>query len=98
MNVNGGIPAEVAERAVALRDLHGGEVDRVALLVAILRRFEAEVNLLDSVATRYRPRSATIGRRVRLVRPQGDLVTDVIDVDDDGLLVTELGGVRQVFS
>lgn len=93
LNANGPLPPEVRETAVALAELVGAPVEREELLVATLARLD---ELLDEVATpavavRYRRRSATIGREVRVELDGGTLVAEAVDVDDDGHLLVDPG-------
>jgi BirA family biotin operon repressor/biotin-[acetyl-CoA-carboxylase] ligase len=54
------------------------------MLAGVLRAFDA---LPADVSQRYRERLGTLGQRVRIERPAGDLVGTAIDVDGDGRLV-----------
>lgn len=85
-----GFPDEFAATATAV-DLLGGSVDRVDLVVAILQAF-ASIDLGDDAACRhlvdrYRARCVTLGRRVRVELPGGELVGTASDVASDGALV-----------
>jgi BirA family biotin operon repressor/biotin-[acetyl-CoA-carboxylase] ligase len=102
MNVNGGVPEGLGVAGVSLDELAGGggPIDRVALLVALLRRFDelypraVEPEVLDL----YRERSATLGRRVRLELRDASLVGTGVDVTDDGHLVVEVDGRRTAYA
>jgi BirA family biotin operon repressor/biotin-[acetyl-CoA-carboxylase] ligase len=101
MNVNGGVPEGLGVAGASLDELTGrGPIDRVDLLVALLRRFD---QLYPRAATPevlelYRARSATIGRRVRLELRDTSLVGTGVDVTDDGHLVVDIDGRREAYA
>jgi BirA family biotin operon repressor/biotin-[acetyl-CoA-carboxylase] ligase len=90
---DGAPPPELAAGAVTLEELAGADVDRERLLVVWLRRLDAELELLAGsdgrarLAARARDRSATLGRRVRVERPDGALTGTATDVTASGHLV-----------
>ncbi|MEZ5266680.1 MAG: hypothetical protein R2755_33910 [Acidimicrobiales bacterium] len=92
------------ELAVALNQLAGRTVDRVALAIALVTGFDAELAMLEgpggeqAVLAAYRAASATVGRTVRLELPDGPVVGRALDVDDDGHIVVELDGQRRTFA
>jgi BirA family transcriptional regulator, biotin operon repressor / biotin---[acetyl-CoA-carboxylase] ligase len=99
------VPGEVAEVATALNHQVGDDVDRVALLVALLRRLELHYTALvrerspASVLAVWRQRSATLGRRVRVDLGTDDVEGTAVDVTDEGHLVVEtLEGTRRTFA
>ena len=102
MNCNGGVPEGTGVPGASLDQLaeREGSIDRVALLVALLRRFDelypraAEPEVLEL----YRERSATIGRRVRLELKDRVLEGTAVDVTDDGHLVVEVDGGRTAYA
>ena len=59
-------------------------IEPSAFLVELLRAFDA---LPADVHDRYRASLGTLGRRVRVVRPGGDLLGTAVDVGSDGRLV-----------
>jgi BirA family biotin operon repressor/biotin-[acetyl-CoA-carboxylase] ligase len=75
-------------------------VDREVLLVELLRRFDGLYARADdpAVLDRYRHRSATIGRRVRVELPDGPAVGEARDVTDEGHLVVEISGRMETFA
>jgi BirA family biotin operon repressor/biotin-[acetyl-CoA-carboxylase] ligase len=100
MNVNGGVPEGLVLPALSLADLAGHEVDRLELLVALLK---ALASLLGERAAQvphlYRRWSVTIGRRVRVEVADGSAVVGVAeDVTDDGLLAVSAGGELVTFA
>jgi BirA family biotin operon repressor/biotin-[acetyl-CoA-carboxylase] ligase len=98
------LPPELADLAIACNHVTDREVDRVDLLVALLRRLEHWYAAL--VATRdrepllaaWRARSATLGRRVRVDLGADDVEGTAVDVTVDGHLVVDLldGGTRTI--
>jgi BirA family biotin operon repressor/biotin-[acetyl-CoA-carboxylase] ligase len=104
---------EVAGIATALSWL-GVEVDRVDLLVAFLRRLDEGYGHLVAGAARgddaaeaataelverWRRRSATLGRRVRVDLGRDDVEGTAVDVTDEGHLVVEtLEGERRTLA
>ncbi len=76
--------------------LEGGNLDRSALLAALLISLEQRLAQWraadDSVERDYRTRCATIGRLVDVELPNGDRVRGVVSgIDDDGHLVVSDG-------
>jgi len=100
----GRAPAELTDVAVALDEVVGAEgpPDRVDLLVGLLRRLDALDAELRAeggraaVLARWRARSATLGRRVRVDLGSDDVEGTAVDVTEDGHLVVEtLEGTRR---
>jgi BirA family biotin operon repressor/biotin-[acetyl-CoA-carboxylase] ligase len=87
------IPAELADRGIALNRLVGHEVDRTRLLVDLLQRTAQHYGRLAAVTgraeltDRYRRLSATLGRRVRVEVPGETIVGDAFDVNGYGHLL-----------
>lgn len=106
MNVNwpADVPVELDELAVALNGAAGHDVDRVALLVAVLRAFEPIYVTLPTpegqaaLLSRYRAASVTIGRNVRIELAAGPVEGRAVDVTDAGHLVVDLAGQRREFA
>lgn len=98
----GGLPADVAEDAVALDELAPAPVDAEALLISLLGHLEARYQALVSsgaplpVVSEWKARSATIGRRVRVDLGRHDVEGTAVDVTDAGHLVvrTREGDLR----
>lgn len=98
------VPAELAEQAVALNQVAGREIDRVALAATTIVNFDHELTQLESpdgpeaLLARYRQRSATLGRAVRVELATGPLIGTAVDLTEDGHLVVEIEGVRRSFA
>jgi BirA family biotin operon repressor/biotin-[acetyl-CoA-carboxylase] ligase len=80
-------PADLASTATSCNAEAGRPVDRDALLDAFLDALDARLASLDGVPGDYRARLATLGRRVRAVQADGELVGVAVDVRDSGALV-----------
>lgn len=102
VNVNwprSAMPAEIAERAIALCDLAGATVDRVALLDAYLGELDRRVRALEageSPLDAYRTASWLDGRRVRVAFGMRELEGRVTGIGSGGrlLLETDDGPIR----
>lgn len=98
------VPAELRDVAVALSQLTGTAVDRVALALALLCGLERRLDALAGAGGDHallhsvRARSATIGRQVRVELPAGPVVGEALDVDDDGHLVVRVEGQLRSFA
>lgn len=82
-------PSHVAEKATACNLEAGRTVDRGELLSAFLAGLAARYAGLDVILDEYRGLLATLGRRVRVERPDGDLVGRALDVRPGGELVVD---------
>jgi BirA family biotin operon repressor/biotin-[acetyl-CoA-carboxylase] ligase len=88
----------VGAGASSLGQLVDGPVDREALLVAWLRNLDRELELLgtavgrEALAERARERSATVGRSVRVERPDGVLTGRAVGLTPSGALRVEPDG------
>lgn len=97
LNVNrpSQVPAEIAPSAAWLSDGVGAAIDRTALLVAILRRYDESFDALltrpADVIARWKERSGLIGRSVIVKAIDGSTLQEgqVLDVAGDGSLVLE---------
>lgn len=90
------LPTEIADVAIALNHLTGAPVDRhdlvAALLTALERRYAALLGPGGRAAQRSEELalSATLGREVRVVRSDDELVGTVVGFEDDGTLRLEV--------
>jgi BirA family biotin operon repressor/biotin-[acetyl-CoA-carboxylase] ligase len=83
-------PAELAGVVTALNHAAGREVDRLAMLDAVLARLSAtEWDRLDE---QYRERLGTLGRRVRVDLGSVELIGTAIDLTAGGELVVRADG------
>jgi BirA family biotin operon repressor/biotin-[acetyl-CoA-carboxylase] ligase len=97
------LPAELAHIATALNHRTGAPVDRAGLAVAVLVRVDERLDALDRpdgrhrLVEEYRRRCASVGRDVRVVLADGELVGRAVGIDDDGHLeVVDDGGHARV--
>lgn len=84
-----GYPPELEDTATACDREAGHPVDRAVLLDAFLTRLTARIETLDAVASDYRARLATIGRRVRVELTDETFDGIATGVDDQGRLVVQ---------
>jgi BirA family biotin operon repressor/biotin-[acetyl-CoA-carboxylase] ligase len=89
--------SELADGAVALDRLAGGEVDRARLLVALLTRLEDRYRALAERAgqlaqgAEYRRRCTSVGRTVRVELADETVTGTVADVTEEGHLLLDVG-------
>ena len=87
------LPTELSAIATSANHLAGGEVDRRAVLIDLVRRFDHWYGDLGTPAGRgallgrYRELSATLGRRVRVEVPGETVIGDAVDVTTEGHLL-----------
>jgi BirA family transcriptional regulator, biotin operon repressor / biotin---[acetyl-CoA-carboxylase] ligase len=84
-------PPELVDTATACNLEAGHPVDRRALLASFLRAFDTRYANLGVVRSEYDRRLATLGRRVRVERPDGDLEGRAVGVGASGELLVESG-------
>jgi BirA family transcriptional regulator, biotin operon repressor / biotin---[acetyl-CoA-carboxylase] ligase len=84
-------PPELAETATACNLDAGHAVDRRELLAAFLRALDGRYRNLGDVRSEYERRLATLGRRVRIERPDGDLEGRAVGVGESGELLVDSG-------
>ncbi|MEI2698416.1 MAG: biotin--[acetyl-CoA-carboxylase] ligase [Microthrixaceae bacterium] len=94
-----GFPEELRSSATAV-DLLGGEVDRTELVVGLLRAMDGVGELAHSASAcellsqSYGERCVTLGRRVRVELPRGELQGEAVALDPNGaLMVRDDAGV-----
>lgn len=86
------MPAEIASGASSLGDLAGTEIDRVALLGAVLDALDVELVALEGGASplhRYRDACVTLGTDVGIDTAEGRIEGRAIEIDAGGALVVE---------
>ena len=80
----------VPETATTMRE-QAGDVDRAALTRRLLERFDELRADPESVLPAWRELSSTLGRRVRVETPGGEVVGEAVDVEFPGTLVVDTG-------
>lgn len=94
-----GVPrTDEATAWTSVAEAVGADVDRFALLADVLAGLDAR--LRDDPRTlreRYRTTCSTLGREVEVTRPDGGVLRGrAVDLADDGALVVEVAGRREV--
>ncbi|MCS7105409.1 MAG: biotin--[acetyl-CoA-carboxylase] ligase [Thermofilaceae archaeon] len=102
VNANNDLPDDLKESADSLKRLLGRRVSRVQLLLALLKEVDKVYSTLKResslrVVEEWKKFSSTIGERVRVIGFDGEYTGLAVDVDEQGGLVVETGGVRRVF-
>ena len=84
-------------RSTSLAARLGKSIDRCALIAAILNEMEQALDDIESheLYEEWCSRSLTLGKRVRISSPEGDLMGQVLDLDQDGALILEQGGDKR---
>jgi BirA family transcriptional regulator, biotin operon repressor / biotin---[acetyl-CoA-carboxylase] ligase len=89
------LPEELTGTAIALNHITGRPVDRVRLLVALLRALEERRVLLDTeegrrrLAGEYRIRCGTVGQEVRVELADETFTGVASDISDQGHLMVQ---------
>ena len=104
VNVNNELPEELSSTATTIARVVGRPVPRLPLLVSTLRNLDHLYGALSRGEVGYvldvwRRLSTTLGREVRAVTPDGEVVGVAEDVAEDGALMirTPSGAVRRVY-
>jgi BirA family transcriptional regulator, biotin operon repressor / biotin---[acetyl-CoA-carboxylase] ligase len=98
IGVNANIDAaELPSGATSIRD-EVGDVDRRAFVQRLLKEFGALRSDLDAVVPAWRELALTLGQRVRVDRPSGELVGKAVDITPFGALVVDSDGERVTVS
>ena len=71
-----------------------GPVDRRVFTQRVLEEFDDLRSDLDSVVPAWREYATTLGKRVRVETPGGEVVGDAVDVEFPGALVVDTGAER----
>jgi BirA family biotin operon repressor/biotin-[acetyl-CoA-carboxylase] ligase len=89
IGINANVDAsEVPAEATTIRE-QVGDIDRADLTQHLLERFDELRNDPDAVLPAWRELSLTLGKRVRVETPGGDVVGNAVDVEFPGTLVVE---------
>lgn len=89
VGVNANVAADALPAgATSLRNLVG-DVDRRRFVQRLLERVHEVTDELDAVVPAWRERTSTLGRRVRVETPTGDVIGEAVAVTDSGALVVE---------
>ncbi|WP_435363949.1 biotin--[acetyl-CoA-carboxylase] ligase [Haloarchaeobius sp. DYHT-AS-18] len=82
--------ADLPETATTVRDLVG-DVDRRNFLQRVLESFHDLVGDTDAILPAWRDASLTLGQRVRVETPGGEVIGDAVDVAFPGTLLVDTG-------
>ncbi len=93
VNANVDPAAVPGERATTLRAA-AGDVDRRAFTQRLVEEFHTLRGHPDRVLPAWRDRASTLGRRVRVETPGGEVTGEAVDVTHPGSLVVETTGGR----
>ncbi|WP_136715962.1 biotin--[acetyl-CoA-carboxylase] ligase [Halorientalis salina] len=89
MGINANVDAaELVPDATSLRE-QVGDVDRRVFTQRVLEEFDALRADPESVLPAWRDLSATLGQRVRVETPGGDVVGEAVDVEFPGSLIVD---------
>ncbi|WP_339102885.1 biotin--[acetyl-CoA-carboxylase] ligase [Haloterrigena salinisoli] len=98
IGVNANVDADrLPEGATSIRD-EAGDVDRRLFVQRLLEEFDDYRNDLEAVVPAWRDLTLTLGQRVRVDRPAGEIVGEAVDVTDSGALVVETDDGRRTVS
>ena len=98
IGVNANIDAEdLPDGATSVRD-EAGDVDRRRFVQRLLETFDDYRTDLEAVVPDWRDLALTLGQRVRVDRPAGEVVGDAVDVTETGALVLETDDGRVTVS
>ncbi|ELZ12059.1 biotin--[acetyl-CoA-carboxylase] ligase [Natrinema thermotolerans] len=96
--INANIDADaLPEGATSIRE-EAGDVDRRRFVQRLLESFDDHRNDLERVVPAWRELALTLGQRVRVDRPAGEIVGEAVDVTESGALVVETDDGRVTVS
>ncbi|PSP55433.1 biotin--[acetyl-CoA-carboxylase] ligase [Halobacteriales archaeon QS_1_67_19] len=87
VGVNANVPVESLPDGATSVQNEVGEIDRRPFVQRLLERFDALRADPEAAIEAWRDRSATLGRRVRVETPDGEVVGEAVDVAFPGALV-----------
>ncbi|WP_135362777.1 biotin--[acetyl-CoA-carboxylase] ligase [Halosimplex halophilum] len=96
MGINANVdPADLpSEARPATLSAEAGEVDRRVFTQRVLEEFDDLRGDLESVVPAWREHATTLGKRVRVDTPGGEVVGEAVDVTFPGTLVVDTGDER----
>ena len=75
--------------ATSLQEERGGPIDRGVFTQRVLETFHGLRNDPDSILDAWREHAATLGQRVRVDTPGGEIVGEAVDIEFPGALIVE---------
>ncbi|NUC71159.1 biotin--[acetyl-CoA-carboxylase] ligase [Haloterrigena sp. SYSU A558-1] len=98
IGVNANVDADaLPEGATSVRD-EAGDVDRRRFVQRLLEEFDGYRSDLETVVPAWRDLALTLGQRVRVDRPAGEVVGEAVDITDSGALVIETDDGQETVS
>ncbi|THE65285.1 biotin--[acetyl-CoA-carboxylase] ligase [Salinadaptatus halalkaliphilus] len=98
IGVNANIDADaLPPEATSIRE-EAGDVDRRRFVQRLLEAFDALRTDLEAIVPAWREHALTLGQRVRVERPAGEIVGDAVEVTPTGALVVETEDGRETVS
>jgi BirA family biotin operon repressor/biotin-[acetyl-CoA-carboxylase] ligase len=89
IGINANVDAEALPAQGTSLESQVGAVDRRSIVQTLLAEFHDLSQDVDSVLPAWKERAATLGQRVRIDTPGGDVEGDAVDVQFPGTLVVE---------
>ncbi|RQG96684.1 biotin--[acetyl-CoA-carboxylase] ligase [Natrarchaeobius chitinivorans] len=98
VGINANLDQEaLPDGATSIRE-EAGDVDRRRFVQRLLEEFDRYRNDLEGVVSAWRELTLTLGQRVRVDRPAGEVIGEAVDVTGNGALVVESDDERVVVS
>ncbi|ELY67628.1 biotin--[acetyl-CoA-carboxylase] ligase [Natrinema versiforme] len=96
VGVNANLDADaLPEGATSIRE-EAGDIDRRRFVQRLLEEFDRYREDLEAVVPAWRDLALTIGQRVRVDRPAGEIVGEAVDVTESGALVVETENGQEI--
>ena len=98
IGVNANLDADaLPEGATTVRD-EAGDVDRRLFVQRLLEEFDDYRSDLEAVVPAWRDLALTLGQRVRVDRPSGEIVGEAVEITESGALVIDTDDGRKTVS
>ncbi|MFC7046448.1 biotin--[acetyl-CoA-carboxylase] ligase [Halobacteriaceae archaeon GCM10025711] len=94
IGVNANVAADALPEGATSLQAEAGSVDRRRFVQRLLERFDDLRTDPDAVLAAWRERADTLGRRVRVELPDGEVVGEAVAVTATGALVVDTGDER----
>ncbi|NJE07377.1 biotin--[acetyl-CoA-carboxylase] ligase [Thermococcus sp. M39] len=103
LNVNNELPKELKNTATSMREVLGHDVSLVEVVKNLFNKLDKwyleflkgnHNKILDS----WRMHSTVIGKNVRIITDEGEIIGVVVDIDEDGALIIKQNGIlRKIY-
>ncbi|MEY7848791.1 biotin--[acetyl-CoA-carboxylase] ligase [Natrarchaeobius sp. A-rgal3] len=98
IGINANVDADVLpEEATSVRE-EAGDVDRRRFVQRLIEEFDRLRGTVDEIVPAWRELTLTLGQRVRVDRPAGEVVGEAVNVTESGALVVETEDGRETVS